>query len=89
MIIPAPLALALWLTAQPLIGTELGWLKRVLAIAAATGRRQCGSSGVESRLLRRSDVDIETAVEYVLRPGPWQSKAAATGGGVAADRHQS
>ena len=34
-------------------------------------------------------MDIETAVEYVLRPGPWQSKAAATGGGVAADRHQS
>ena len=40
MIVGAPLPLALGLAADALIGTKLGRLKGLLAVTAATGRRQ-------------------------------------------------
>jgi len=42
MILGAPLTLTLRLATNALIGTELGWLEELLAIAAATSRRQAG-----------------------------------------------
>jgi hypothetical protein len=61
VICPA-LALAIRRTANTLIGTILRSLKRLLAIAAATGRQAAISSGVSNRPLMETRSDLSEEI---------------------------
>jgi Zn-dependent protease len=72
VIIGTALALTALLAPNALMGTELGWLKGLLAITAAAGR-QTGSSWVfRDNPLRKSETavvwDLAITVEYLPRP---------------------